>query len=117
MESHFVGAMLRMLSGLLIWATHFVLLYVFSALACARGFWGWRWLGIGVVPWFVGVATLAAVAAVLIVAVRSLRYAGGRLPPENASRFVHWMTAAIGGLSLLAILWNAMPVLLVPVCG
>jgi hypothetical protein len=30
---------------------------------------------------------------------------------------VPWMTTALGGLALMAILWEALPVLLVPACG
>jgi hypothetical protein len=106
-----------MLSGLMIWAAHFLLIYVFTALACARRFADLSWLGIGVVPWVIGAATLAATAATLVViglAVRDTRSSTSR---NNTSSFVPWMTAALGGLALMAILWEALPVLLVPACG
>jgi hypothetical protein len=106
-----------MLSGLLIWACHFGMIYSFTALACARGFWRLNWLGVGIVPWAIGAATLVAVSAASGITILSIRYAGERTAQENASRFVHWMTAAIGALALLAIVWQALPVLLVPTCG
>jgi hypothetical protein len=106
-----------MLSGLMIWAAHFLVIYVFTALACARRFVDTSWLGIGVVPWVIGVATLAATAATLVVIRLAVRDARSSASQNNTSSFVHWMTAALGGLALMAILWEALPVLLVPTCG
>ncbi len=114
--SRFTHATFRMLSGLMIWAAHFLGIYIFTALACARRFAEASWLGIGVVPWVIGTATLAAAAATLVViglAVRDTRFSTSR---NNTSSFVPWMTAAFGGLALVAILWEALPVLLVPTC-
>ena len=114
---HFTYVTFRMLSGLLIWAAHFLVIYVFTALACARRFSHIEWLGIGIVPWMIGVATLAAIAATLIVIWLALRDARASTARNTISSFVPWMTAAFGGLALVAILWEALPVLLVPVCG
>lgn len=108
---------LRMLSGALIWASHFAVIYIFTALACARGFWDSSWLDIGVVAWVIGAATLAAVLAASAISVQAMRAARNQAAQENAARFVHWMTAAIAGLSLVAIIWEAVPVLIVPACG
>jgi hypothetical protein len=116
----FTSATLRILSGLLIWAAHFLVIYIFTALACARRFADLSWLGIGVVPWVIGAATLAAAAVTLVViglAVRDARLNTSRNNMNNMSSFVPWMTAAFGGLALMAILWEALPVLLVPTCG
>ncbi|GAB4354007.1 MAG: hypothetical protein Kow0060_04790 [Methylohalobius crimeensis] len=113
----FTPLTLRMLSGALIWAFHFGVLYLFTALACARGFSAMNWHGIGVVAWVIGAATLAAVSSVMVITVRSIRYIRNHTAPENALRFMLWMTAAIGGLSLVAIVWQAVPVLLIPACG
>src|SRR3546814_6226724 len=52
------------LAGRLIWAAHFLLIYGFAALACARGFADVRLLGAGVVPLIVGAATAVAILAV-----------------------------------------------------
>ncbi len=113
----FTRMILRMLSGALIWASHFAVIYIFTALACARGFWDLSWLGIGVVAWVIGAATLAATLAASAISVQAMHAARNRTVQENATGFVHWMTSAIGGLSLVAIVWEAVPVLLVPTCG
>jgi hypothetical protein len=114
----FASATLRMLSGLMIWAAHFlVIYYVFTALACARRFADLSWLGIGVVPWVIGAVTLAAAAVTLVVILRAMRDAWLGTSRNNISSFVPWMTTALGGLALMAILWETLPVLLVPTCG
>ncbi len=113
----FASATPRMLSGLMIWAAHFLVIYVFTALACARRFADLSWLGIGVVPWVIGTATLAATAATLVVIGLAVRDARSSTSRNNMLSFVPWMTAALGGLALMAILWEALPVLLVPACG
>ena len=106
---------MRVFSGPLIWAAHLFALYAFTALACARRFADLSWLGVGVVPWAISGATVVAAAATLLairLALRDRRRSNG-----NASHFLHWLTAALGGLALLGILWEALPALLVPACG
>jgi hypothetical protein len=89
---------LRVSAGPLLWLAHFTLLYGFNSIACARGFEG-------AVPWAVGFATvILGVAAALLVF----------LPRKD---FVNWLSAALAALSLLAILWQALPALMVSPCA
>lgn len=100
----------------LVWAVHFLAIYGFTALACARE-GSAAWFGVDVVPWFVAGATLAAATTLLVTigfAVRDGRCAVSLTEPSG---FVHWLTAAIACLVLLAVLWETLPILLVPVCG
>jgi hypothetical protein len=90
---------LRIAYGPLLWALHFGVLYGFNALACARGF-------PHAVPWVAAAATVALGAVAALLLVRSMK-----------SDFIDWLTAALAGVALLAILWQALPVLLVPACG
>ena len=110
----FAGALLRMSAPLVIWAVHFLVIYALTAIACARGFAATRVLGIDAVSWGIAAATVLAAGAMLFtigVAVRRLR------PQSNGTAaFVHWMSAAAGGLALVGILWEALPVLIVPAC-
>ncbi|MGQ9368104.1 hypothetical protein [Azospirillum sp. ST 5-10] len=114
----FAGLLAGMMAGLLIWAAHLAVVYAFTALGCARGFAGATLFGIGLVPAGVALATLLALAAAGLVAVRAWR---GPWPAAGASGeaggFVRWMTAAFAGLSWLAILWIGLPALQVPACG
>ena len=89
-----------MSSGAVIWALHFGAIYGLTGLACARG---WQ----AAVP--PGIALATVVAAILALAVL---VAGWR----RRAQFESWMTAGIAALALLAILWEALPVLIVPIC-
>jgi hypothetical protein len=69
----------------------------------------------GAVSAAIGIATVAAVAAAWLVMRAALRKRP-RAPDETAA-FVYWVSAAASALALLAIVWQALPVLLVPVCA
>ncbi len=87
---------LRMSAGVIVWALHFAVIYGFTALACARGFGA-------AAPWVVGLATLVAAAA-----------AGLLILTNSESEFTRWMTTAVAGAALIAILWEGMTAFLVP---
>jgi type IV secretory pathway TrbD component len=116
MARRFVAETLRMLSGLLVWGAHFGLVYVITALACARRFYALEWQGIGLVVWVVAIATLAAIASVLAIALPVWRHIRRHGAPDPTSAFIDWLTVAFGGLALVAIVWEGLPVLLVPIC-
>lgn len=97
----FVATALRMSSGAIVWAVHFAVIYGYTGLACARG---WA----DTVPWVLGIATAAAVLATLLIIASGYR---------DRARFESWMTYAIGGAALVAIAWEALPVLIVTTCG
>lgn len=86
-------------SGVLVWALHFGVVYGFTALACARGM-------APAVPWVAGGATIVAGLV-----------AAGIVLTHLSSDFIRWMTAAIAGFALLAILWEGLAALLVKPCA
>jgi hypothetical protein len=99
-----------MFSGILVWATHFTLIYGFAALACAHGFADAKWLGLDIVTAAIVAATVLAAGAVLGFVVPAVR--AGLDTFENA------MTAGAGALALLAIMWEGfVPVFIVPACS
>jgi len=97
-------------AGLLIWAADFLFLYVFAALACARGFDDAIVLGIGAVPLAVGVATTIASAVTGAVLISALR---GDEQGPSSSRFLQRLALGLAVLALVAIVWNGLPALLV----
>ena len=99
---------LRMFSGALIWAVHFMAIYGFTTLACARDFASIQWLGIGVVAWVVGGATVIALAAGLWVIWIAMR--------THPIGFTEWMTASVAALATLAMIWEALPAMMVAAC-
>lgn len=92
---------LAMSSAIAVWAAHFTALYGFTAFACARGL-------AGAVPWVGGGATLAALAAMAFIIVRAA--------PRRAE-FTAWMTLGIAALSLVGVIYQAVPFFIVPICA
>lgn len=101
---------MRISAGLLVWALHFAAVYILTALACARGL---RATPTGVPALALGIATLtgiaiAALALILRKALHGTWYVQARA--ANSS-FLAWLTAAVAGYALLAVLWTALPAL------
>lgn len=101
-----------MLCGPMIWGVHFLAIYVFTAMACARRPFNPDW--VAAVPWVVFALTLLATAALLTTAVPAIR--ANKRSRDDASGFIPWTTAAFAALALVAVIWETLPVLLVPVC-
>lgn len=99
----------------LVWAVHFLAIYGFTALACARGF-AMEVLGVGIVAVFILGASLLATAALLITIRRAVRESNADAMPAS-SRFVHWLTAAMAGLALLAVWWETLPLIWIAGCA
>jgi hypothetical protein len=97
----FAPAALGLSAAVVVWALHFTALYGGTALACARG------MPQVVLPAITG-ATLAAAVALAVIAVRGW---------SRRAVFEHWLSAALAAVALLAVLWEALPVLVVPPCG
>lgn len=93
-------ARLRIVSGIGVWALHFAAIYGYTAVACARNL-------PGTVPWAIALATLAGAIACLLIAGAELR---------RWREFESWMTVGLAAAALLAIVWEALPVLVVPPC-
>jgi hypothetical protein len=92
---------IRMSSGAIVWGAHFAAIYGITALACARGF-------PGLVPWAIGIATLIAAGLLFFLIWISFK---------EIDAFANWLSGAVAGLALLAIVWEATAVLLVPACA
>jgi hypothetical protein len=103
----FLGDVLLGLSGLLVWAGHFLLVYVATALLCARTSAG------AFIPFFILLATVLAVAALAAVAVLARR----RLRHESSGRRLLARLAIFGAaIALVAVIWQAMPAGFLPSC-
>ena len=96
--------------GALIWAAHFMTLYGFTALACARGYASAQWLGISAVAWTGTVATALALAALAPIALPALRDA--RRGGSNG-----WLAVGVAALAALGIVWEALPTWIAPACA
>jgi hypothetical protein len=105
--------------GLVIWAAHFAAIYAVNAVACERALAGTRLVGLPFVPAVVGGLTVLAVGALVLVMRSGLR---GLAPPldeggEGEPRFTRWFGVATAALAALAVVFQAVPALVVPPCG
>ncbi|MGK7861192.1 hypothetical protein [Falsiroseomonas sp. E2-1-a4] len=112
-------AVLASAGGLALWALHFTFIYVINAFACERGYEGASLFGLPWVPAMIGLATLVIVVPLLLILRGTTRTLG--LPVteggEAEPRFTNWFAAAVAGYSLLAVLLQAAPSLVLPACG
>ena len=97
----FTRAAFLLSAGPLAWAAHFLAIYGFTGVACARGL-------AASVPWFVAGATVVAAVACALVMRVALRHRDG---------FECWLSASLCAMALLAIAWEALTVLLVAPCA
>jgi hypothetical protein len=104
-----------------VWAAHFLACYVLAAVWCAkRGD-----IGFGVVQASIAAATLAAVAMILLSAWLAWRQWGfGTYDPphddptaHDRRRFQGFATLLLSGLSLVAVLYVALPLLFIDGCA
>jgi hypothetical protein len=118
-NTDFLRKSLLTLGGLLVWAAHFALIYAVTAVVCARGLQDQRLWGFGALPLSITLATVAALAAalvILLIGVRRYATAEPRHDERPVDAFMDYTTVTIAALSLVAIAWNAVPILIVPVC-
>ena len=114
-------SLFSVIAGPLIWSVHFLSIYVFTAIACAHGFFHDEILGIRTVP-LVGSAfsliALALIADALYVSWRRWRGDGeqespppqGGNDPASRRRFMAYSGLLLSGIALIATVWQTLPV-------
>jgi hypothetical protein len=107
-------------AGLIIWAVRFLAAYVFTALACARGWSDATIAGIGAVPAVVGLFTLLAAIGCVAILARAAAHLRSSVSPDPAAenaRFIHYVAGSIAALGLLAVIWETLPIFMIPICA
>jgi hypothetical protein len=115
MQHPFTRTTLLILGGLLVWIGDFTFVYVFAALACARGFADVSWLGVPIVTMMTLLASLLAGVATVLVVRRGYRLQREAASDEQ-SRFIGFVTLASGGIALIALVLLVLPALVVSAC-
>ena len=110
-------AILRLAGGPLIWAGHFLFIYSFTGIACARPDWaGSTLMGLPLIPAVIGTSTVVALAALVLVVVRS-RAAPAASAAITDPRFSRQVALGGCGLAAIAVLWQGLfSILAVPAC-
>jgi hypothetical protein len=115
-RERFAPIVLYLLGALLAWMGCFVGVYVLAALACARGFAAFALGGLPVVKLFSVVLVLAAATLSAWIVRRAHAALGREKAGDGAARdaraFVPFVALGGGVLVLIALLWLALPPLL-----
>jgi hypothetical protein len=107
-----IGKLLIWLAAPTVWATHFLVMYAAETLICTAGSSGGRYF----IPVAV-VATAVAVASLLYLMTRRLVWIRPNDPTAgDGSLFLQATSIALSAVSMLAVLWVALPALLLPAC-
>ena len=107
-------------SAMIVWAAHFLAVYAAQATACARGAAGEELFGQPLVPALVLGLTAVSLLAVAAIGLRAWRRLRGGMTGEEGEdepQFTVWMTASISLLAALAIIWEAVPALIIHPCA
>lgn len=105
-QDHLLSRMLRVVLPLVVWGVHFFFCYAYAAVACERG---------GDPATGLVVASVLAVMAAAVLAVRSLRQVCG--PARAAPGLEDWASLVSGAFALVAIVWTCVPMLMVEMCS
>ncbi len=106
----FTRSFLLLFSGPIIWTVHFLAIYSWTGVLCARPSWATdRMIVSGIV-----LVSVAAVAAITLIHVRIWMHTA---QPMADAGFLRRTAAALGLLSALAIVWETLPAYIVPACG
>lgn len=113
MTASFTRVFLLMLSGPLIWAGHFLFVYSFTGIVCSRPAVHTEWIGMSMAVWVIGFAALLSIAAIGAIYLKMKK----SVPAAGDPRFVPVMTCMLALLSVVAIVWETLPVFLMPTCA
>jgi hypothetical protein len=112
MQRRFSRALLFMLASPIIWAAHFVFIYAVNGVACARPALHGVWAGIPVSGWIIVAASVLALVAMALVYWRQRT----DMLRTGEPGFLAWLARMLSLLLAVAVVWETMPVLLVPAC-
>lgn len=97
---------LRATLPLIVWGVHFFFCYAYAAVACQRG---------GDPGSVLGAVSVLAVAAAALLFGQALRVVCGQ--GAAAPGFYDWIVFTVAALSLVAIVWTCVPMLMVEMCS
>lgn len=112
MKTRFSVELLYLIAGPLIWLLHFLFIYVVNALACARSALTAAWLGLPASSWVIVAGSAVALGGMALAAWRQ----HARVRAHGEPPFHAWLTAALCGLSAVAVVWETLPVFLMTAC-
>ena len=115
-EHRFTPTSLLLVGSLLIWMADFVVVYVFAALACARGFASSRVFGMPIVAAVTTMCTVAAAVCTVFLLRHGLAAMRNTASTEHG-RFIGFVAFTTSVLAILAFILLALPPLAISACA
>lgn len=112
MKTRFPVELLFLIAGPAIWLAHFLFIYTVNAVACAKSALAGTWMGLPASSWIIVAGSVLALGGMALAAWRQRQ----RVRVSGAPPFHAWLTAALSVLSALAVVWETLPVFLMPAC-
>lgn len=114
--AEFIRISLYLFAGPLFWAIHFIALYGFTGLVCARGWQSTHWGGIGLIGWGAGGLTITILSLLLLSIARLLKHPLNQVQERATRQFIRWSATTLGLLAMLAMVWETIPVAVLEHC-
>ena len=92
------------IAPVVIWAAHFIFVYGFTGIACARRLEA-------TLPWVIGASSFLALGVLVLVAAPSIRRV------LRSPRFPDYLGAGLGGLAAIAVVWETSALIGIRSCG
>ena len=115
MQHRFLTTTFLVMGGLLVWMADFVFVYVFAAVACAKGFADATLWGLPVVTLVTLSASLIAGGVTVLIGRRGYRLHSA-VEMDEYTRFIGFVTLACGGLALVALVLLVIPAVVMTAC-
>jgi hypothetical protein len=117
-EARFTPALFFLIGGFAIWAAHFLVIYSYVGLLCARPEWArLQLMNVGAVPLGVAASTVVALLALAVLLAWALRGRVRTAGQEMEPRFSLMLSTGGAGLAAIAIVWEGIfSILTVPAC-
>lgn len=112
--------LLRLVAGLGVWASCFVLLYAGLSLGCASALAGKHIAGVSVLSALLAVIWVAHMTALVVMFLRAWRNRNvlpTDVQPASTARFTGRLTWVLHGVALVATVVIGLPVLMLPACS
>lgn len=115
MQRRFTSTTFLLTGALLVWLADFAIVYVFAAVACARGFADLEAFGLPLVPAVTTLASLSAGVVTVWLLRRGYRTHHATAIDEHG-RFIGFVTLTTSAIALIALVMLMLPPLLISAC-
>lgn len=106
-----------LLGGMILWLAAFTAAYAVAALVCARGLADTSVLGLPILPFSIGLATLLALAGTGLIGAAAYRRRTPTADDAGLPGFVWSVALLVVLMALVAIVWNGLPALFFATCA